>query len=83
MFQKKKIAIKLSPPPKSIFENTMGNHFLKKKFVMIETIHKKIRIELWTFSFQICFRNQFRTSGSGKTEIVLIMPIGVIGVFSV
>ena len=29
---------------------------------------KKIRIEIWTFSFQICFQNQFLTSGSGQTE---------------
>ena len=29
---------------------------------------KKFRIEIWTFSFQICFRNQFSTSGSGQTE---------------
>jgi hypothetical protein len=26
------------------------------------------RIEIWTFSFQICFKNQFSTSGSGQTE---------------
>ena len=25
-------------------------------------------IEIWTFSFKICFRNQFSTSGSGQTE---------------
>ena len=29
---------------------------------------KKFIIELWTFSFQICFQNQFWTSGSGQTE---------------
>ena len=30
---------------------------------------KKIfRIEIWTFSFQICFRNKFLTLGSGQTE---------------
>ena len=23
---------------------------------------------MWTLSFQICFRNQFSTSGSGQTE---------------
>ena len=27
-----------------------------------------LRIEIWTFSFQICFRKQFSTSGSGRTE---------------
>ena len=29
---------------------------------------KKFRIEIWTFSFQICFKNKFLTSGSGPTE---------------
>ena len=29
---------------------------------------KKFRIEIWTFSFQNCFKNQFSTSGSGQTE---------------
>ena len=29
---------------------------------------KKIRIEIWTFSFQICFWNQFLTSRTGQTE---------------
>ena len=29
---------------------------------------KKIRIEIWTFSFQICFPNKFWSSGSGQTE---------------
>ena len=29
---------------------------------------KKFRIEIWTFSFQICFRNQFWTLVSGQTE---------------
>ena len=29
---------------------------------------KKFWIEIWTFSFQICFKNQFSTSGSGQTE---------------
>ena len=31
-------------------------------------LKKKFRIEIWTFSFQICFKNQFSTSGSGQTE---------------
>ena len=30
--------------------------------------NKKFRIEIWTFSFQICFKNQFSTWGSGQTE---------------
>ena len=29
---------------------------------------KKNRIEIWTFSFQICFWNQFLTLGSGQTK---------------
>ena len=29
---------------------------------------QKIRIEVWTFSFQICFWNQFLTLQSGQTE---------------
>ena len=29
---------------------------------------KKFRTEIWTFSLQICFKNQFSTSGSGQTE---------------
>ena len=29
---------------------------------------KKNRIEIWILSFQICFRNQFWTLGSGQTE---------------
>ena len=29
---------------------------------------QKFTIEIWTFSFHICFRNQFLTLGSGQTE---------------
>ena len=29
---------------------------------------KKIRIEIWTFSYEICLRNPFLTSGNGQTE---------------
>ena len=29
---------------------------------------KKFRIEIGTFSFQICLKNKFSTSGSGQTE---------------
>ena len=36
----------------------VGQNFSKTKF----------KIEIWTFSFQICFRNQFWTLGSGQTE---------------
>ena len=67
------------------------NHFLKLQweihfwtfFVMIETLQKKFRIEIWTFSSQICFRNQFWTSGSGQTKNTPITSIGAIGTISV
>ena len=36
--------------------------------IFTETLQKKFRIKMWTFSFQTCFRNQFPTSGSGQTE---------------
>ena len=29
---------------------------------------KKFRIVIWTFSFEICFRNEFLTARSGQTE---------------
>ena len=53
--------------PNIFFENTMENQFFGV-FLLTETLQKQIRIELWTFSFQICFWNQFSTSGSGQTE---------------
>ena len=40
------------------------------------------RTETWTFSFQICFKNQFSTSGSGQTENMQIRVITRICVFS-
>ena len=42
---------------------------------------KKFRIELWTFSFQIGFRNQFSTLGSGQTENYVNMRICVFPVW--
>ena len=36
--------------------------------ILTETLQKKFRIEKCIFSFQICFRNQFSTSGSGQTK---------------
>ena len=54
-----------------------SNHFLKIQWKVhflsfLNTDRnapkKKFRIEIWTFSFQICFKNQFSTSGSGHTE---------------
>ena len=49
-------------PLKFIFENTMGNSFID--FLNIDrNTSKKNRIEIWTFSFQIYFWNQFWTLG--------------------
>ena len=39
-------------------------------------LQKKLRIEIWTFFFQICFRNQFWTSRSGQTENAHIRILG-------
>ena len=36
--------------------------------ILTKTLPKKFRIEIWAFSFQICFRNHFSTLGSGQTE---------------
>ena len=49
------------------FENTMGNSFFDF-FKYWPKRFKRICIEIWTFSFQICFRNQFWTLESGQTE---------------
>ena len=47
----------------------MENPFFLLFIILIETLNKKkFRTEIGTFSFQICFRNQFFTSGSDKTE---------------
>ena len=40
-------------------------------------------IEIWTFSFQNCFQNQFLTSGSGQTENVRIWYVNQMRIFSV
>ena len=46
-------------------KKTRKNDFLK---YWPKRSKKNFRIEIWTFSFQICFKNQFLTSGSGQTE---------------
>ena len=46
----------------------MGNPFFDFLNTDRNAPKKKFRIEIWTFSFQICFKNQFSTSGSGQTE---------------
>ena len=47
---------------------TMGNPFLNFFSFHQNAPQKKFRIEIWTFSFQNCFWNQFSTSGSGQIE---------------
>ena len=37
---------------------------------------KKFRIVMWTFSFEICFQNQFSISGSGQTKNTQIRVFG-------
>ena len=47
----------------------MGNPFFDFFFnIDRNSSQTKFRIELWAFSFQVCFRNQFSTLGSGQTE---------------
>ena len=46
----------------------MRNSFLDFFKIRTETFQKKIKIEIWTFLSQICFRNQFLTLESGQTE---------------
>ena len=53
---------------KSHFENIMGNSFFDFLKYWPKCSKKKFRLEIWTFSFQICFKNKFSTSGSGQTE---------------
>ena len=44
----------------------MGNPFFDFFKYWPKLFKKKFRIEIWIFSFQICFRNQFWTLGSPK-----------------
>ena len=74
---------KICPPHPNHFLKNNGKSNSEHFFVMVETLHKKFRIEIRTFLFQICFRNQFQTLGSGQTENTQITPIGVIGAISV
>ena len=46
----------------------MGNPFFDLLNMDWNSSKNKSRIEIWTFLFQICFRNQIWTSGSGQTE---------------
>ena len=74
---------KTPPPAKSLFENMMGSQ--KSNFLICDRNAPRIFffIEIWAFSFQNCFRNNFLTSGSAQTEKERIMGImGSIGIFS-
>ena len=42
---------------------------------------KKFRIEIWTFSCQIWFKNQFSTLGSGQTENARIRVFAYLRIF--
>ena len=53
---------------KSFFKNAMENPFFDLFKYGPKHSKKKIKIEIWTFLFQICFQNQFSTLGSGQTE---------------
>ena len=46
----------------------MGNPFFDFLNTDRNAPKNKFRIEIWTFSFEICFKNQFLTSGSCQTE---------------
>ena len=50
----------------------MGNPFFDFLNIDQNAPNFFFRIEIWTFSFQICFCKQFSTSGSGQTENVQI-----------
>ena len=52
----------------SLFENTMGFFFFTFLNVDQKSLKKNFRIKVWTFQFQMCFRNQSLTSGSHQTE---------------
>ena len=58
----------LRPFQNYIFKIQWEIHFLTFLNIVRNSSKKKFRIEIWTFSFQICFRNKFLTSGSGQTE---------------
>ena len=53
---------------KYIFKIQCKIHFLIFFKYWPKHFKKIFWLEIWTFSFQICFRNQFWTSGSGQTK---------------
>ena len=52
---------------KWIFLSTRSIHFLTF-LILTETLHFFFRMVIWTFTIEICFRNQFFTLGTGHTE---------------
>ena len=57
----------LRPFQNYIFKIQWEIHFLTFSNTDWNAPKKRFRIEIWTFSFIICFLNQFSTSGSGQT----------------
>ena len=75
-FSEKKFRPKLDPTPvKSLLENAMGNPFFDFFRYWPKLFKKIFRIKIWAFYFQICFRNQFSTLGSGQPENTLVFSI--------
>ena len=68
LFQKKLWSTNIPYPSQITFWKYNGKSIIWLFEILTETLQKKLRIEILTFSFQICFRNQFSTSGSGQTE---------------
>ena len=67
-FRKKFVKNKTLPRSNHFLKIQWKIHFLTFFNIVQNFSRKKFRIEIWTFSFQICFRNKFSTSGSGQTE---------------
>ena len=67
----------MSPPHPNPFLKIQWEIHFGNFFVMIKML-EKFKRETWTFSFQICFCNQFQTSESDQTEITPFTPIGPI-----
>ena len=71
---------KTLPRPNHFLKIQWEIHFFTFFLYWPKLFKKKFRIEIWAFSFQICFQNQFSTSGSGQTEntqirVFLVWPL--------
>ena len=60
---------KTLPRSNHLLKKTMENPFLDFLKYWPKLFKKKIRIEIWTFAFQICFRNQLRLQEVVKRKI--------------